>query len=185
MAIYPTSQIVNGLLINTYWCNPVDGSLDLTYPVYLNYLNASGLVQPFGPVGENGTYVISGIVSPVDGKPYQVYQFFRPAPSGLELTFNNQIYADEFLQPSGVQGYPNLSNVPTIASGVPTGPRPKVTYWYPVNEYTPHWYATSTKSFFIQPAIATSGMPPDVFSRPVNTSVPANVPVSSGAQIMC
>src|SRR5665213_2135458 len=79
---------VGGIPLTVRQCCPKDGLTNLTYPVYLNKTNASGLVQPYGSVGDNGTIVVSGIVRPSwNPWPSGAAESFRGAPSGLTHTF--------------------------------------------------------------------------------------------------
>ena len=144
MSIYYSTQIVNGYPMKITKACPFDGLTNLTFPVYLNHYNASGLVQPYGSVGDNNLIVPSGIVRPAWNP--QPSGNFRAAPSGLSETFtmgyamgtdgfglDQRTYYSEinwyqnywtcpnghfFIYPSGI-GYPSTTGMSNISDTPP------------------------------------------------------------------
>lgn len=179
MGYYFKTDYINGIMGTYPQSCPVCNNTNLQFPVYLNAINisgigvslSSGLVQPWGPVGESGYLIPSGIARPNDGHSTQIYQFFRPATSGLTMTFPTSIYSNEFVL-SGIvtQQQKNISASIAFASGSPSGPVPSTTYYQDINWYQEYWYCNVSNTFFLYPV--PSGLLGNTSSVPSNSTSP-------------
>jgi len=138
MGLYPIRILVHGAPVDTHLACPFDGLTNITFPAYRNKYNASGLVQPIGPIGDRGEIEISGIVRP-NWNP-NPSGFHRPAPSGLE---RDHLYAWEFGNATsgpGAFGHDGVRNFDEV------------------NWYQAYWTCPSGH-FFIYPSGVAADMP--------------------------
>jgi|GEM_PF-7083645 hypothetical protein len=133
MSEYRLRTYVNGVPIDLLKACPECDSSDISYPAYRNKFNPNGLTQPMGPVNDDGVIEVSGISRPTWNSNPSGY--FRPAPSGLQWTFQRP-YANEG------------------SMGIDT-----ITYYGDVNEYETYWVCNTCHAFFVKPIPQKSSLP--------------------------
>lgn len=149
MSLRYRTVTVGGANITVRQCCPFDGLTNLTFPVYLNHYNASGLVQPYGSIGDNGTIVVSGIVRPAwNPLPSGATGNFRAAPSGLTHTVT--------------MGY---------ANGTDGFGLDQHTYYKDINYYQNYWTCPSGH-FFIYPSGLATDLPVNYATGNVSDTTP-------------
>jgi hypothetical protein len=171
-------QIINGLPMDQIQCCPFDGNTNLAYPAYLNNSNTKGLSQPFGPIGDNGMIVPSGIAAP-NSTGYDPSGYIRPVPSGLQR--------GPFAWPAfggGGMNYqePNMAGVaaPALPQGTTGTGFDGHTDYLEANWYQPYWLCQNGH-FFLYPS--ASGMPlPDGYLNGNNDPLMTQI-TDAGSQI--
>jgi hypothetical protein len=146
MGLYKRRILVHGAPVDTTLVCPFDGLSNLSYPVYLNSVNGSGLPQPRGPIGDDSLVHVSGITRPAWNADPTGY--FRAAPSGLARTYT-RAYAN------GTDGF-----------GKDT-----YTAFSEVNWYQNYW-ACPSGHHFIFPSGLSSDMPGGAAQGNVSDTVP-------------
>lgn len=147
MGTYPIRILVHGAPVDTHLACPFDGLTDLQFPAYRNKINASGLVQPYGPIGDDALVHMSGIVRP-NWNPDPT-GYFRAAPSGLTRV-HNHAWAND--------GYNGVD---------------KVTNYDDINYYQAYWTCPSGH-FFIFPSGVSADLPGGAYSGNRSNSVPTS-----------
>ena len=82
MGIRYRRMYVHGAPVTVTQCCPQDGLTDLRFPAYLDLYNPSGIVHPYGSIGDDKLKHPYGIVPPTGGVNPSGYN--RPSPSGLQ-----------------------------------------------------------------------------------------------------
>lgn len=147
MSIYKRRILVHGAPVDTTLVCPFDGLTNLRYPAYRNSINGSGLVQPYGPIGDDKLVHVSGITRPAWNSDPTGY--FRAAPSGLSRT-HTHAYA------TGSDGFG----------------RDTFTNFSDINYYQNYWVCPSGH-YFIFPSGLASDMPGGAAQGNVSDTPPA------------
>lgn len=178
---YYVEQIINGLPQTQIKCCPIDGDIYLAYPAYLNNTNASGLSQPWGPIGDNGLIHSSGITAPsgyyLDASG-NATAYARPATSGL----TRGPYEWPAFGGGGMNWQePNMAGV--YGSGLQQGTTGTGfdghTDFMETNWYQPYWLCSSGH-YFLYPSASGLPLPNGALqgnNEPFMTNVDASVQI--------